>query len=238
MKLDILAIGAHPDDVELSCAGTLLKEASKGKKIGILDLTAGELGTRGSAKIRAEESAASSKILKLDARENLAFADGFFTIDHDHILPIVRILRKYRPEIVFVNAPEDRHPDHGRGSKLALEACFYSGLLKIETFDNDKLQQAWRPKQVYHYIQDRFIKPDFVVDVSDFADKKIEAIKAFKSQFYDPNSNEPDSPIAVENFFEYLRGRMAEMGRYILCDYAEGFVNSRPIGLESFDAIR
>ena len=233
IKIDILAFGAHPDDVELSAAGTLLKEASKGKKIGIIDLTHGELGTRGSAELRTEEAKAAAKVLGLSCRENLGMKDGFFKNDEEHIIPIIRMIRKYRPEIVLANAPRDRHPDHGRGSKLVADACFYSGLRRIETKEGGEAQDAWRPKALYHYIQDYFEEPDLVVDVTDHVEKKMEAIKAFGSQFYDPKSNEPDSPIAVENFFEFLEGRMTNMGRYILADYGEGFLKSRPIGVDS-----
>ena len=233
MKLDILAIGAHPDDIELSCAGTILKEIAAGKKVGVLDLTHGELGTRGSGELRLIEAAASAKILGLSCRENVDFADGFFKNDEEHIKGIVRILRKYRPEVILSNAPTDRHPDHGRGSKLTSDACFYSGLRRIETEMNGETQEAWRPKVIYNYIQDRFLKPDFVVDVTPFVPKKMESIKAFKSQFFNPESNEPESPLTMKNFFGYVSGRMVDMGRYIGADYAEGFLVERPAGVES-----
>ncbi|MBL4708459.1 MAG: bacillithiol biosynthesis deacetylase BshB1 [Flavobacteriales bacterium] len=233
MKLDILAIGAHPDDIELSCAGTILKEIAAGKKVGVLDLTHGELGTRGSGELRLIEAAASAKILGLSCRENVDFADGFFKNDEEHIKGIVRILRKYRPEVILSNAPTDRHPDHGRGSKLTSDACFYSGLRRIETEMNGETQEAWRPKVIYNYIQDRFLKPDFVVDVTPFVPKKMESIKAFKSQFFNPESNEPESPLTMKNFFDYVSGRMVDMGRYIGADYAEGFLVERPAGVES-----
>ena len=232
-KIDILAFGAHPDDVELSAAGTLLKEAANGKKIGVIDLTQGELGTRGSAELRMEEANASAKILGLSCRENLRMKDGFFQNDEAHIREIVRMIRKYQPEIVLANAPSDRHPDHGRAAKLVADACFYSGLMKIETEEEGKSQEAWRPKALYHYIQDYYQKPDFVLDVSDYVEQKMQAIKAFGSQFYDPDSKEPDSPIAVKNFFDFIEGRMINMGRYILADYGEGFLKSRPLGVES-----
>jgi len=232
-KIDILAFGAHPDDVELSAAGTLLKEASAGKKIGIIDLTQGELGTRGSAELRREEAAASAKILSLSCRENLEMKDGFFQNDETHIREIVRMIRKYQPEIVLANAPSDRHPDHGRAAKLVADACFYSGLRKIDTEEEGESQQAWRPKTLYHYIQDYYQKPDLVIDVSHFVEPKMKAIKAFSSQFYDPDSNEPDSPIAVKNFFDFIEGRMINMGRYIQADYGEGFLKSRPLGVDS-----
>lgn len=232
-KLDILAIGAHPDDVELSAAGTLLKEASKGKKIGIVDLTQGELGTRGSAELRLVEAAKAAKILGLSARENLGMKDGFFQINEENLKKIATVLRKYQPEIVLANAPSDRHPDHGRGGKLIADACFYSGLRKMITTLDGVEQEPWRPKVVYHYIQDYFIEPDFVVDISEFKNQKMQAIKAFDSQFYSPTSQEPESPIAVKNFFEFLEGRMTTMGRYIGAEFGEGYVKSRPLGVEN-----
>ncbi len=235
MKLDILAMGVHPDDVELSCAGTLLKAKAEGKKIGILDFTIGELGTRGSGPLRLNEAAASAKILGLNVRENLGYKDGFFQNDEHHQRGIVRMLRRYRPDIVLCNALEDRHPDHGRAAKLSSDACFYSGLRKIETDWDGEAQDAWRPAAVYHYIQDRPSKPDFVVDVGEFVERKMEAIKAFKSQFHDPASNEPESPLTMANFFDVVRARMSEMGRYILTDYAEGFHAARPMGVRSLD---
>ena len=234
MKLDILALAAHPDDIELSCSGTLLKEISNGKKAGILDFTQGELGTRGSGSLRLAEAEASAKILGLSCRENLGFKDGFFQNDEDHQKQVIRILRKYRPEVVLANAISDRHPDHGRAAKLAVDACFYSGLVKIETEMDGQSQLPWRPKAIYHYIQDYFIVPDFVVDVSPFLKQKMKAIKAFSSQFYDENSDEPDSPLTGKHFFDYLKGRMLDMGRYIQVDYAEGFTVSRPMGVHSF----
>lgn len=233
MKLDILAIGAHPDDIELSCAGTILKEIAAGKKVGVLDLTQGELGTRGSADLRLKEAAASANLLGLSHRENLGFKDGFFENNEFHLLAISKVLRKYQPDIVLSNAPSDRHPDHGRAAKLISDACFYSGLRKVNTLDGAKNQEPWRPKAIYNYIQDRFILPDFVVDVTPFVEQKMQAIKAFESQFYNPTSNEPDSPLTTKNFFEFIRGRMMDMGRYISVDYAEGFKVERPPGVES-----
>lgn len=228
MKLDILAIGVHPDDVELSCAGTLLKHISLGKKCGILDLTAGELGTRGSGELRLKEAEEAAKILGVSIRRNLKMADGFFKNDKEHQLQIIQILREYQPEIVLCNALIDRHPDHGRAAQLVSEACFYSGLIKIETN-----QKAWRPKAVYHYAQDKQIKPDFVVDVSSFVDKKMEAIQAFKSQFYNPDSKEPESPISVKNFFDVVKGKMAAYGRDAGFEYAEAFTVERTIGINN-----
>jgi bacillithiol biosynthesis deacetylase BshB1 len=233
MKLDILAIGVHPDDIELSCAGTILKEIAAGKTVGVLDLTHGELGTRGSGPLRLIEAEKSAQILGLACRENVGMADGFFKNDQEHILPIAQILRKYQPDIILSNAPRDRHPDHGRASQLISDACFYSGLRKVETKLDGKTQEAWRPKAIYNYIQDRFIEPDFVVDVTPFVDIKMDAIKAFASQFYNEGSNEPESPLTMKNFFEFVRSRMADMGRYIQVDYAEGFLVERPAGVES-----
>lgn len=231
MKLDILAIGIHPDDIELSCAGTILKEIASGKKVGVLDLTHGELGTRGSGELRLIEATKSAEILGLACRENLGMKDGFFINDEEHQKAIAKILRKYQPDIILANAIEDRHPDHGRAAKLIADACFYSGLRRIETTLNGEVQQAWRPKVVYHYIQDNFIKPDFVIDITPFVSTKFKAIKAFSSQFYDSNSKEPKSPISVENFDDYLNGRMVQMGRYIGVDFGEGYTMARPIGV-------
>lgn len=233
MKLDILIFAAHPDDAELACSGTILKHLSMGKSIGIVDLTRGELGTRGSAEIRDEESKNATKVLGIKVRENLQFRDGFFVIDEAHKLKIIEIVRKYRPKIVLCNAVSDRHPDHSRASKLVSESCFLAGLIKVETFFEGNIQNAWRPKFVYHYIQDRYIKPDFVVDISQFIDKKIEAIKAFKSQFYDPNSTEPITPIASEGFLEFVKGRAKEFGRNIGVEYGEGFTVERTIGVNN-----
>lgn len=233
MKLDILAIGVHPDDVELSCAGTILKEVASGKKVGVLDLTHGELGTRGSGELRLVEAANSAKILGLSCRENVGMADGFFRNDKEHILPIIEILRKYQPDIILSNAPMDRHPDHGRSSKLISDACFYSGLRRIETELEGEKQDVWRPKAIYNYIQDRFIEPDFVVDVTPYVDQKIASMKAFSSQFHDPTSDEPESPLTSANFFDFVKARMADMGRYIQVDYAEGFLVERPAGVKS-----
>ncbi len=238
MKLDILAIGVHPDDIELSCAGTLLKHIAMGKKVGILDLSAGELGTRGSGELRLQEAAEAAKILGISVRNNLGMADGFFINDREHQLEIIKKIREYQPEIVLCNAIEDRHPDHARASQLISEACFYSGLRKIGTKMNDEIQAAWRPKAVYHYIQDRHLKADFVVDVTDFVDKKMESIKAYSSQFYNPDSKEPVTPIAVKNFLEVVTAKMALFGRDAGYTYAEGFTVERTIGVTNlFDLI-
>jgi len=235
IKLDILAIGAHPDDVELGCGATLAKEISKGKKVGILDLTRGELGTRGSAEIRDNESARAATILGAVLRENLAFRDGFFVNDELHQMEVIKMIRKFKPEIVLCNAIRDRHIDHGKGSSLVSDACFLSGLTKIKTIFDGKTQEAWRPKQVYHYIQWENLKPDFVVDVTGFIDLKMEAVQAYGSQFYDPNSKEPSSPISSKNFLESVSYRAKDLGRLIGREYGEGFNAERFVGVASLD---
>ena len=233
MKLDILAFGAHPDDVELGCGATIAKEISLGKRVGIVDLTRGELGTRGSAEIRDEEAAKAAEILGVSVRENLNFRDGFFLNDEVHQLEIIKMIRKYQPEIVLCNAIDDRHIDHGKGSKLVSDACFLSGLRRIETFLEGINQIEWRPKLVYHYIQWKNIEPDFVVDVSEFMQKKIDAVMAYGSQFYDPNSKEPASPIATKNFTESVEYRAKDLGRLVFADYAEGFTAERYLAVNS-----
>ena len=233
MKLDILAFGAHPDDVELGCSGTIAKEISLGKKVGIIDLTRGELGTRGSVEIRNNESEAAAKILGISIRENLDMRDGFFLNDESHQLRIIEIIRKYKPEIVLCNAIDDRHIDHAKGSKLVSDACFLSGLIKIETSIDGIQQEAWRPKLVYHYIQWKNIEPDFVVDITGFIDKKEASILAYGSQFYNPNSEEPETPIATKNFLESIHNRSRELGRLIGTEYAEGFTVERYLAVNS-----
>lgn len=233
MKLDILAFGAHPDDVELGCSGTIAKEISLGNKVGIIDLTRGELGTRGSVEIRNAESAKASQILGVSVRENLDMRDGFFVNDEAHQLKVIQMLRKYRPEIVICNAIEDRHIDHGKGSKLVSDACFLSGLRQIKTEINGEAQEAWRPKVVYHYIQWKNIEPDFVVDISGFMDLKMESILAYGSQFYDPNSKEPESPISSKNFLDSVKYRAQDLGRIIGTEYAEGFTVERYLAVSS-----
>ena len=235
MKLDILAIGAHPDDVELGCSATLAKEIDAGKKIGILDLTRGELGTRGSAEIRDQEAADAAQILGIIIRENLAFADGFFVNNKEHQLKVIEMIRKYRPDIVLCNAIEDRHIDHGKGSQLVSDACFLSGLRKIETNIGGKPQTVWRPKHVYHYIQWKNIEPDFVVDVTGYLDKKMEAVKAYASQLYDPKSKEPVSPITSKNFLDSIAYRAQDLGRLIGVEYAEGFTVERYVAVDKLD---
>ena len=237
MKLDILAIGAHPDDVELGCSATLAKEISLGKKVGILDLTRGELGTRGSAEIRDVEAANAAKILGVVVRENLAFADGFFANDKEHQLKVIEMIRKYQPEIVLCNAIDDRHIDHGKGSKLVSDACFLSGLRKIDTKLDGETQKTWRPKHVYHYIQWKNLQPDFVVNVSGFIDQKMEAVQAYSSQFYDPKSNEPVSPITSKNFLDSILYRAQDLGRLIGVAAGEGFTTERYVAVDSLDKL-
>lgn len=233
IKLDILAFGAHPDDVELGCSGTLSKEISLGKKVGIVDLTRGELGTRGSAEIRDKEAKKAADILGVSIRENLGFRDGFFVNDEIHQLEIIKMIRKYQPDVVLCNAIRDRHIDHGKGSKLVSEACFLSGLRKIETELNGESQNAWRPKVVYHYIQWENIEPDFVVDISGFMKQKIDAVMAYDSQFYNPDSKEPISPITSKNFLDSVTYRAQDLGRIVGVDYAEGFTVERYLAVNS-----
>lgn len=232
MKLDVLAIAAHPDDVEISCGGTVAKLVKQGKKVGILDLTRGELGSRGSADLRDEEAARSSEILGLKARENLALADGFFEYNRENQLAIIRMVRKFQPEIALINTPSDRHPDHGKASKLVSDSLFLAGLRKIETELEGAQQERWRPMSVYHYIQDHYHEPDFVVDITDTWEVKMDAIKAFKSQFYDPNSTEPETPISGKEFFDFLESRARQFARPIGAEFAEGFTTERPPGVE------
>lgn len=227
MKLDILAFAAHPDDVELSCAGTLIKYIKQGKKVGIVDLSRGELGTRGSAEIRKSEYEIASKILGVHVRENMNFEDGFFTYNKEYLLRLIEIIRKYQPQIVLANAPDDRHPDHGRASKLVSDACFYSGLAKIDTQFQGKSQACWRPANVYLYIQDYLHKPDFTIDISDYMEQKMDAIRAFKSQFFNPDSKEPDTAISSAEFLEFIKARSMNFGRYSFVKYAEGFLVQR-----------
>ncbi len=237
MKVDILAIGAHPDDVELGCGGTLAKLISEGKKIAIVDLTQGELGTRGTNITRAQESSAASEILGISARENLKMKDGFILNTEEYQLQVVKMIRKYQPEIVLANAIDDRHPDHAKAAKLASDACFLSGLAKIETELDGQHQKQWRPKQVFHYIQWKHIMPDFVVDISDFMDKKIEACLAYKTQFYDPDSKEPMTPIATKDFLESLTYRAQDLGRLSGVEFAEGFTTEKLLAFKNFDGI-
>ncbi|QCX53400.1 bacillithiol biosynthesis deacetylase BshB1 [Elizabethkingia sp. JS20170427COW] len=236
-KVDVLAIGAHPDDVELSCAGTIAKLIAEGKKVAIVDLTQGELGTRGTKEIRHAEATKAAEILGVVARENLKMRDGFLVNSEEYQLRIIEKIRKYQPEIVLCNALDDRHPDHAKAAKLTADACFLSGLRMIETSDEGEHQQAWRPKHVFHYIQWRDLKPDFVVDITGFLDKKIESCAAYSSQFYDSNSQEPQTPIATKDFFESITYRAQNLGRQTGVEYAEGFNTARIICLKNFDGI-
>jgi len=231
MKLDILVIAAHPDDAELACSGTIAAQIAKGFKVGILDLTKGEMGTRGTPEIRLQEAEESSKILGLSVRENIGFKDIFFKDDDAHRLEIIKIIRKYKPEIVLANAVTDRHPDHGKGASVASNACFMSGLRKIETSLDGIAQDPWRPKYIYHYIQNNYIKPDFVVDITDYWETKIESIKAFRSQFYDPNNKEPESFISSSEFLDFIEARSREFGHSIMVKYGEGFTVERTLGI-------
>ena len=238
MKIDILAIGIHPDDVELSCSGTIAKHIAFGKKVGILDLTQGELGTRGNAELRTKEANEAAIILGVSFRTQLNLKDCFFENNEENQKKIIEIIRKHQPEIILCNAISDRHPDHGRASKLVSDASFYTGLIKIETHSDNKIQQAWRPKAVYHYIQDQYIHPDFVIDISDFIDIKHKAIMAYSSQFYNPSSNEPETPISSKHFIESVNSKMSILGRDIGVKFAEGFTVNRYPGINSlFDLV-
>jgi bacillithiol biosynthesis deacetylase BshB1 len=237
MKLDVLAFGAHPDDVELSCAGALLQEKKNGRKTGIIDLTQGELGTRGTAETRANEAEKAAAILKVNIRENLQMQDGFLQNDKVHQLKIIQTLRKYQPEIILCNAPQDRHPDHGRTARLVSDAAFLSGLMKIETSVNGVLQQPWRPKYVFHYIQDRFLQPDFVVDITEVFETKLEAIKAYATQFHNPGVDGPQTYISTPDFLDSIIYRAKMLGKMIGVKYAEGFVSEKMIGIKSFDVL-
>lgn len=239
MKLDILAIAVHPDDVELGCAGVLMMEQLQGKKVGVVDLTRGELGTRGSVETRAKEAAAAAAIMKLDVRENVGMADGFFRNDEAHQRLLIQYIRKYKPEIILANALDDRHPDHGRAGHLIKDACFLSGLRRIETTDeNGNAQQHWRPKYVFHYIQDRYYEPDFVYDITVVFDRKLDSIRAYSSQFHSTeyNSDEPQTYISTPEFLNSIIGRHAMFGKMIGVAYAEGFRTEKMIGIDSFES--
>ncbi len=230
-KTDILAFGAHPDDVEISASGTILKSISEGKSVSIVDLTQGELGTRGSIETRAKESTEASKLLGIEKRVNLKLKDGFINSSEQSIQAVIEQIRRFKPEIVFANAMEDRHPDHGKAAKLVSDACYLSGLRKIKSQWEGSEQEAHRPRLVLHYIQDYYIKPDFVIDVSDFVDKKMHVIKAYNSQFFNPESAEPKTPISSEDFFDFLKGRMKDLGRPVNYKFAEGFTTNRLLGV-------
>lgn len=239
MKVDILAIGIHPDDVELSASGTLLRHAARGKTFGLLDLSRGELGTRGTPEIRAQEALDSAKMMGADFRETLDIPDGLFVSEPANWLKIIRVLRASRPELVLCNAPDDRHPDHGRAAKMVLDACFYAGLAKVETADNKGvMQEKWRPRAVYHYVQDKQLTPDFVVDITPYFHRKMEAILAFRSQFYDPNDEGPQTPISGKDFLEFMEAKARVFGRPVGAQYAEGFIFSRTPGVSDlFDLL-
>jgi bacillithiol biosynthesis deacetylase BshB1 len=238
MKLDILVLAAHPDDAEISCGGTIAKHIALGFKVGVVDLTRGELGTRGTALIREQEAANSSKILGLSLRENLGLRDGFFNNGEDDQLMVVRAIRKYQPEIVLTNAIHDRHPDHGRAADLVYESCFLSGLAKVETREGGNPQIAWRPKAVYHFVQSQYIQPDFIIDVSDFWEKKLASLQAFKSQFFDPDSKEPETFISNPGFMKLIEARAHEMGYAIGAKYGEGFTVRNLIGVDNLFHLR
>ena len=237
MKLDLLAFGAHPDDVELSCSGVLLLEKRNGKKTGIVDLTRGELGTRGTAETRDEEALVSAGILGLSARENLRMKDGFFKNDEEHQRKVITAIRKYQPEIIFCNAPLDRHPDHGRSSALVEDASFLAGLVKIETEADGKVQDPWKAKYVFRYIQDMYLKPDFVVDISSVFEQKLEAIRAFKTQFHNEDMDGPETYISTPDFLDSIIYRAKMFGKMIGVKYAEGFVSKKMVGLKNFDGL-
>lgn len=239
MKIDILAFGAHPDDVELSCSGTLLKHKSLGKTVGIIDLTRGELGTRGTAETRDEEAHNSKIILGLDVRDNLGMRDGFFVNDETHQLQIIKKIRQYQPEIILINAIHDRHPDHGKGGALLTDAAFLSGLPKIVTEHDGQVQTAWRPKLVLQYIQDAYIKPDIVIDISEFWDTKMASIKAFKTQFYNPeHKEEQQTYISTPEFVKVVEARAREFGKYIGTTFAEGFTSKKLLGVDDLFQLR
>ena len=237
MKLDILAFGVHPDDVELGCAGTIMAAIDQGKKVGIVDLTRGELGTRGTPTTRTQEAAAAAKIMGVDVRENLDMADGFFANDEAHQRKIITLIRKYQPDIILANAPEDRHPDHGRSAKLVSDAAFLSGLRKIETIHDGEAQQAWRPAYTFHYIQDRFIQPSFVIDITAYMERKMEAVLAYGTQFTSADTSEPQTYISSPQFLETVKARALMLGKRIGVGYAEGYITEKIIGFSNFDAI-
>ena len=238
MKLDILAFAAHPDDVELAASGTLLNHIKQGKKVGVVDLTKGELGSRGSAELRAKEASIAAELMNLDARVNIDLGDGFFNNTEKELLKVIEQIRHFQPTVVLCNAIRDRHPDHGRGSELVSRACFLSGLVKIETSFNGEKQSPWRPASVYHYIQDNWIEPDMVVDVSDVFEKKIEVIQAYGSQFYNPDSKEPNTPISSPEFMEHVKGRAIAFGRLIGVKYGEGYTFERAVGVKDITTLK
>ena len=238
MKLDILAFGSHPDDVELGASGTLMTHISQGKKVGVVDLTKGELGSRGSAELRAKEASIASKLMNIDARVNLDLGDGFFNNAEKELLKVIEQIRYFQPGVVLCNANSDRHPDHSRGSELVSRACFLAGLNKIETKHKGEQQATWRPQSVFHYIQDNWIDPDFVIDITDVFDGKMDAISAYGSQFFNPESDEPDTPISSLEFMEHIKGRAIAFGRLIGVKYGEGFTVERAIGVKDLTSLK
>ena len=237
MKLDILAFGVHPDDVELGCSGTLLKHIAMGFTVGLVDLTRGELGTRGTADIRTVEALNAMKKMGAQFRHNLDMADGFFQDNKENQLKLIEVIRRFRPKMVLLNAVHDRHPDHARAAQLVETASFLAGLVKIQSTHNGQVQTAWRPNQVFHYIQSKSLAPNFVVDISTFMDKKMESIMAHASQFYDPNSTEPETFISGAAFIEFIKSRAKELGHQIGVEYAEGFITQKLLGMRNFDSI-
>lgn len=236
VKLDILAIGVHPDDVEISAAATIKKHIDLGMKVGLLDLTKGEMGTRGSADIRMQEAAAAAQMLQVELRETLSMKDSFVCATEENKIEIAKVIRKYRPDIILANAPQDRHPDHSAASQLVVAANFIAGLSKLELQDGKPLE-PWRAKNIFHYIQDDYLKPDFVVDISDYFDFKMEVLACYASQFYNPNSQEPETPISSLDFYKYMEARARDMGRKIMKTYGEGFIAQRILNVDSFKGL-
>lgn len=237
MKADIVAFGVHPDDLELGCGGTLIAAIAEGKKVAVIDLTRGELGTRGSAEIRTKEAAAAAKVLGVHARENLDMADGFFEYNEINVRKVITVIRKYQPSVVLCGAPEDRHPDHGRSARLISDAAFLAGLRKIETQSDGQPQESWRPAQVFHYIQDRYLKPDFVYDISPYIEQKLEAVLCYSTQFNATDTSEPATYISNPDFMDVIRARALMFGKRIGVNFAEGYITHKMIGITSFDNI-
>ena len=237
MVVDVLAFGVHPDDVELGCGGLLLQEKLLGKKTAIVDLTQGELGSRGTIETRYDEAAVAASILKVDARDNIKIADGFFVNDKAHQIKVVEQIRKYRPEVIICNATEDRHPDHGRSAQLVTDAAFLSGLVKIETSVEGEAQEHYRPKYVLHYMQDRYLNPDLVYDITEVFEQKLESIRAYKTQFYNPEIEGPETYISTPGFLDSVIYRAKMLGKLIGVEYAEGFMSKKHIGIQSLDAL-
>jgi N-acetylglucosamine malate deacetylase 1 len=236
MKVDILAFGVHPDDVELGCSGTIISSIAQGKKVAVVDLTRGELGTRGTAETRDTEAANAAKIMGIHARENLEMADGFFQNDETNVRKVISVIRKYQPEIVLCNAPDDRHPDHGRSSKLVADAAFLAGLRKINTNYNNEEQESWRPHYVFHYIQDRYLKPDFLFDISGSYQQKIKSVLCYTTQFNTTDNSEPQTYISNPDFLDVIKARALMFGKRIGVQYAEGYLTTKMIGVRNFDA--